>query len=231
MQHWVCLAIEAVASDQRSCRDPLLTVRFCRKSTAKSLSNLRKKLSLFSAGAEHVHQVIKSFIESNCFITNFSFEEPEFCANDYVCSSCCALLTSYEKAKKGLEELQGEVKSCLQSTSPATVPPPWEWESSPIVSSLDRRRTRACVQSMSLIPIPWKKSSGVRSTRICWPSLTRCKACTSYWISPKTSVDMPLGRNLAVWSTMRDAKGHTISAINVGAVCPFRRSNTVSRSP
>ena len=103
--------------------------RLCRKSTAKSLSDLKKRLSLFSAGAEHVCQVIKSFIETNCFITHFSFEEPEFCADDYVCSSCIALLTSYEKAKKRLEELQGEVKSCLQSIMPATVSFPSESES------------------------------------------------------------------------------------------------------
>ena len=95
----------------------------CQKLTTKSLSDLKKRLSLFSAGAEHIRQLIKSFIKTNCFTTNFSFEEPEFCADDYVCLSCITLLTSYEKATKRLEELQGKVMSCLQSITPATVPP------------------------------------------------------------------------------------------------------------
>ena len=116
--------------------------RLCRKSTSTSLSDLKKRLSLLSAGAEHVRQIIKSFIETSCFIAHFTFEEPEFCASDYMCSSCISLLTNYEKAKKRLEVLQGEMKTCLQDIMPATLPPPWESESSPIVSPLGRRRTR-----------------------------------------------------------------------------------------
>ena len=40
-----------------------------------------------------------------------------------VCSSCIVLQTNYEKAKKRLEVLQGEVKTCLQGIMPATLPP------------------------------------------------------------------------------------------------------------
>ena len=50
----------------------------CRKLTAKSLLDLKKRLSLFSPGAEHISQIIKSFIETSCFTADFTFEEPEF---------------------------------------------------------------------------------------------------------------------------------------------------------
>ena len=65
-----------------------------RESTAKGLSYLKKRLSLFSAGAELISQIIKSFIETSCFTADFTFEEPEFRASDNVCSSCIALVTN-----------------------------------------------------------------------------------------------------------------------------------------
>ena len=120
----------------------LANCRLCRKSTTTSLSDLKKRLSFFSAGAEPVRHIIKSFIRDSFSIEDFTFEEHEFHVGDYICHSCNLLFTNYDKAKKRLEELQEEVKSCLQAIIPATVPPPCEPDSSPIVSPLGRRLPR-----------------------------------------------------------------------------------------
>ena len=67
----------------------------CSKSTASSVSE-KKKLTLLGSSAEPVRHILKCYILESLRITDFSFEEPQFHAGDYICSSCVTLLTSYD---------------------------------------------------------------------------------------------------------------------------------------
>ena len=108
--------------------------RICSKPTASSIS--QKRLTLFGLSAEPVRHIMKCYILESLWITDFSFEKPQFHAGDYICSSCVTLLTSYDKAKKRFEELEQAVKTTLQAAIPTA-------ERSPsVVSPIGRRRAR-----------------------------------------------------------------------------------------
>jgi hypothetical protein len=118
--------------------------RLCGESTVARLADVKKRLLFWGTGAEHVREIIKSFVKEYSFAaTDFTFKEPDYRATDYVCSRCIATLTSYEKAKKRLEELEALVKKCLQSIVPAATTVPTTTDSSPFVSPLGvRKRSR-----------------------------------------------------------------------------------------
>ena len=82
--------------------------RICSKPTASSVSE-KKRLTLLGLSAEPVRHIMKCYILESLRITDFSFEEPQFHAGDYICSSCVILLSSYDKAKKLFEELEQAV--------------------------------------------------------------------------------------------------------------------------
>lgn len=113
--------------------------RICSKSTA-SVSEKKKRLILLGSSAEPVRQIIKCYLLESYQIADFSFEEPQFRAGDYICSSCIALLTNYDKAKKRFHELEEAVKASLQAAIPVAVQPPVEQEG--VVSPIGRRRAR-----------------------------------------------------------------------------------------
>jgi hypothetical protein len=117
--------------------------RLCGESTVARLADVKKRLLFWGTGAEHVREIIKSFVKEYSFATDFTFKEPDYRATDYVCSRCIATLISYEKAKKRFEELEALVKKCLQSIVPAATTVPTTTDSSPFVSPLGvRKRSR-----------------------------------------------------------------------------------------
>ena len=103
----------------------------CWKSTASSVSEKKKRLAILGSSAEPVRHIIKTYLLESLQIANFSFEEPQFHASDYICSSCITLLTNYDKAKKRFKELEQAVKTSLQAAIPSAVQ-----------SFVERRRVR-----------------------------------------------------------------------------------------
>ena len=114
----------------------------CFKPTASSLSEKKKRLTLLGISAEPLRHTIKSFLLKSLLIPDFSFEEPQFRAGDYICSGCITLLNNYDKAKKRVKELEQAVKTTLQAIIRTTVQPesPSSIAVSPIIS---RRRSRS----------------------------------------------------------------------------------------
>ena len=95
--------------------------RICWKPTASSVSEKKKRLAILGSSAEPVRHIIKTYLLESLQIANFSFEEPQFHASDYICSSCITLLTNYDKAKKRFKELEQAVKTSLQGAIPSAV--------------------------------------------------------------------------------------------------------------
>ena len=57
----------------------------CWKTTASSMSEKMKRLAILGSSAEPVRHIIKTYLLESLQIANFSFEEPQFHASDYIC--------------------------------------------------------------------------------------------------------------------------------------------------
>ena len=77
----------------------------CFQSTSSSNVAMKKKLLFYHDHCTKASRgIIKLFLLYNLLITGYSFEEPRFQTDDYICHNCINLLTKYHKAKENFED-------------------------------------------------------------------------------------------------------------------------------